>query len=374
MLVAASACREHRRPAAIVITIGHSATPGDATRRAVVLGIDDANLDALRTSHWSNDQWHSLFRVTVSAKDSIPVEGQYIVTDSSAEFRPAFPFEPGRLYSARFDPTKLPKPSQDSVVTALIDVKRASGVTPTVVVRMTPTGDELPENLLRIYIEFSSAMSREPGTAFIHLINDNGREVKNAFLPLEADFWNPAHTRYTVFFDPGRVKRGILPNEQMGRALKAGRAYAIVVDTGWHDALGNSLGAPYRREFRAGAAIATPISLNDWGIQPPTAGGRAPLVVRFARPLDAGLLRRALGVESKSGTAIPGDISIEDREMEWRFTPRAPWTAGDYNLVALSILEDVAGNQINKPFEVDMFERVDSTSAPERYKLPFIVK
>ena len=69
-----------------------------------------------------------------------------------------------------------------------------------------------------------SPMSRQAGVDFVRLLDDNGREVRNAFLPLEADFWNPAHTRYTLFLDPGRVKRGILPNEQMGRALRSGAA------------------------------------------------------------------------------------------------------------------------------------------------------
>ena len=375
MLAAASACREHRtRPPAIIIAIGRASTQATGTLPVVVLGIDDANLKSLATSHWSNEQWRALLRVTVAGGDSVPIEGRYYVTDSSAEFSPTFPFDAGRLYAARLDPSKLPTPSSDSTVSALVDIKRPSGVTATLVARVVPTSDVVPENVLRMYVEFSAPMSRQPGTTFVHLIDDNGREVKNAFLPLDADFWNPAHTRYTVFFDPGRVKRGILPNEQMGRALRSGRAYAIVVDTAWHDALGNALGASYRREFRAGPAITTPISLDAWGIVPPAAGGRNPLVVRFARALDNGLLRRALGVATKSGAAIPGDVSIEDHEMEWHFTPRTPWAAGDYNLVVLSILEDVAGNRIGRAFEADMFDRVDSTAAPERYTKAFTVK
>ncbi len=31
------------------------------------------------------------------------------------------------------------------------------------------------------------------------------------------DLWNEDRTRFTVLYDPGRVKRGILPNEEMGR-------------------------------------------------------------------------------------------------------------------------------------------------------------
>jgi hypothetical protein len=55
-----------------------------------------------------------------------------------------------------------------------------------------------------------------------HMVDERGRPVDIPFLPVQADFWNADHTRYTLFFDPGRVKQGILPNEQLGRPLRAG--------------------------------------------------------------------------------------------------------------------------------------------------------
>ena len=60
-----------------------------------------------------------------------------------------------------------------------------------------------------------------------------------------------------------------------------------------------------------------------------------------------------------------------DHDREWRFTPSEPWVEGTHELVVLAILEDLAGNRVNRPFEVDRFERVDSTSAAERYSVPF---
>ena len=181
-------------------------------------------------------------------------------------------------------------------------------------------------------------------------------------------------TRYTVFLDPGRVKRRILPNEQMGRfALRAGHAYALVVDSAWRDANGFPMAKSYRREFRAGPAVQTGIALAAWKIQPPHAGTRDPLVVTFPRPLDHGLLQRALGVETRGGAAWPGTIAVSDRETEWRYTPQDAWRPGDYRLVVFSILEDGAGNRVGRAFEVDMWDRVDSTAVPERTTLPFTI-
>ena len=50
---------------------------------------------------------------------------------------------------------------------------------------------------------------------------------------------------------------------------------------------------------------------------------------------------------------LDGQSRVEARETRWVFVPHAPWRAGEYRLVVLSILEDLAGNQIGRPFEVD---------------------
>ena len=90
--------------------------------------------------------------------------------------------------------------------------------------RSIPTADVVPENQLRLYIHFSAPMGLKGGLDYIHLLDDAGNEVKDPFLPLDTEFWNDDRTRYTVFFDPGRQKRGIAPIAEMGRSLTAGKA------------------------------------------------------------------------------------------------------------------------------------------------------
>ncbi len=66
-------------------------------------------------------------------------------------------------------------------------------------------------------------------------------------------------------------------------------------------------------------------------------------------------------------------MTIEDAETRWIFTPREPWQAGQHDLLALDTLEDVAGNQIGKAFEVDNFDTVDKSPNPQRIAIPFTV-
>ena len=44
------------------------------------------------------------------------------------------------------------------------------------------------------------------------------------------------------------------------------------------------------------------------------------------------------------------------------------------DLLALDTLEDVAGNQIGKAFEVDNFDTVDKSPNPQRITVPFTVR
>ena len=99
---------------------------------------------------------------------------------------------------------------------------------------------------------------------------------------------------------------------------------------------------------------------------------RDPLIVTFPDPLDHGLLARALGVEGGDRRLLDGDVTLEAADTRWLFTPRAPWQSGAYQLMALSILEDPAGNRIGRAFEVDSTES-DAGSTPDAVHVPFNV-
>jgi hypothetical protein len=213
-------------------------------------------------------------------------------------------------------------------------------------------------------------MGRRGGLDYIQLLDEDGKAVEDPFLPLDAEFWNEDHRRYTVFFDPGRQKRGILPNRAMGPSLKAGRSYTLVIKRDWTDGNGQPLEEAFTRRFRVGPPELAPLDQRTWKLDPPLAGTRGPLVVRFPKPLDHGLLLRALGV--RHGTSgVSGDPTVDGEETRWSFTPREPWQPGEYELLALSVLEDLAGNRIGRAFEVDNFERSDRSPEPETIVIPF---
>ena len=357
-MVACSPSRASGPPRIELNTTGQTATVD-------VVGLSSADLRALAGER-PNDEWAAILRVSV-AKDQPPMVGSWSVVDSRLRFTPMFPLDAGRQYQVAFTP-----PNGAAIVSA-VGLAGRDATPATTVSEVYPTAGVVPENQLRLYIHFSAPMGLKGGLPYIHLLDERGEAVKDPFLPLDTEFWNDDRTRYTVFFDPGRQKRGIAPIAAMGRSLTAGKTYTLVVDAEWLDGNGLELKAPFRRTFKVGPADLKPLDPNSWTIHPPAAGSRDPLTVMFPEALDHGLLLRAMGVAA-AGSAVPGDVVVGARELQWSFTPRAAWKPGGYDIVAFAMLEDLAGNRIGRPFEVDQFDRSDRAAEPEKTLIPFLVR
>lgn len=337
-----------------------------------VTGLSGAQLRALQATEPTDEQWTRLLRVSVS--ETAPgMLGTYTVTDV-LRFTPQFALDPGRPYFVRFDPAQLPitEAMTGGPIVATVSLPATARAPSTTVARVFPSGEDVPENLLRMYIEFSAPMARPSGIPHMKLLGSDGREIEGAFLPLDYEFWDPAHRRFTAFLDPGRVKSGILPNKQMGPVLDTGRTVTLVISREWRDEHGQLLKDDYRRAFRVGPPATKGLDPRAWTIEAPAAGTRSPLVVTFPLPLDHGLLMRALGV-TRGGVSIAGDIAVDEGETRWTFTPRDPWQAGQHGLLALDTLEDAAGNQIGRAFEIKNVGSVGKGPNAERTTIPFNV-
>ena len=283
-----------------------------------------------------------------------PMAGSVRQIGKHTVFVPRFPLLPGTTYyavcgtvSVRF---RLPSPALS---------------VPTHVLQVYPSASTLPLNLLKFYVHFSAPMSRGDSYQYIRLLRADGTPVDLPFLELAEELWSPEQTRLTLLFDPGRIKRGVKPLEDIGGALEMGKHFTLELATTWQDSHGKPLAAPFRKRFLVTEADRTPIEPSRWRIIPPQIGTREPLIVHFNEPLDHALAQRLLTVEKISGT-----VALEDSERRWRFTPQKPWQARRYFLVASPLLEDLAGNNIGKAFDVDTSRPSQPfRSAPVR--LPF---
>lgn len=339
-------------------------------RHAVeVYGLDLAAFAQAGT--WNDARWARHFRVSVhaepSGRDTPPIAGTYRVANGALRFEPRFPFEPGVRYEARV-PITAPSLVSEFALPAPAPSAPAS------LTRVDPAADRLPENLLKFYLHFSKPMGRGKAYDHVRILDSQGDALRSPFLELGEELWDPSGTRLTLLLDPGRIKRGLRPREEEGPILEAGKAYTLVVDRDWPDAEGQALGESFRKPFRAGPADETQPDPKTWTVVPPTAGSSESLTVTFPESLDRAILDRAVVVRAPDGRSVAGAVEVAANATRWRFRPAQAWAAGTYTLVIDAELEDLAGNSIARPFEVDVFNRVAPRQETPTATLPVVIR
>jgi hypothetical protein len=216
-------------------------------------------------------------------------------------------------------------------------------------------------------------MSRGGVYQYIHLLGPGGKEVDLPFLELDEELWDSDGRRLTLFLDPGRIKRGLKPREEAGPVLEEGKAYTLVLDRAWPDADGEPLREDHRKTFTAGPPDDVWPDPKKWQVHAPSAGTREALAITFPEPLDHALLQHAIHVIDAGGRPVPGQAHVLPGETAWQFTPEPSWRAGEHRLVIDTRLEDLAGNRIGRPFEVDLFDPVQREVRSETVELAFVV-
>lgn len=294
------------------------------------------------------------FQVYVGEGHVPPVLGAFSAENGRLVFRPRFLLADEVRAIFRGVETRFP-------------ALRASAVSSTVVEAVYPTSDRLPENLLKFYVVFSGPMQRGEAWTRLQLLKADGTPVELPFLEIDQELWDPGNRRFTILFDPGRIKRGVLPLNEVGPALVVGESYTLVVDAAWRDAAGAPLRAGYRKKFMVTEAERRPVEPSGWQVVAPQAGTRDPLRVEFGRPLDSALALRLITVD------VPGQARLREGERGWEFVPAAVWTAGEHRMTIDVRLEDLAGNRVGRAFDVDVFNPVTRKIVGETVVLPFRV-
>jgi Bacterial Ig-like domain len=371
--------RPPRPPRKIQIKVHEDPATGNTSFE--VLNLKDADLDKLTKANLTEAQWQALFSVSIQ-KDAaaastvpLPLLGSYRLMNKKLVFLPRYPPQHGLQYQAVFNLATLPEHRADEKpVTAHFTLARKHAAADTVVAHVYPSTDKLPENQLKFYLHFSAPMSRGEAYRHVHLLDESGKEVELPFLELDEELWDPAGKRFTLFFDPGRIKRGLKPREEVGPALVEGKNYTFVVDRDWPDAQGAPLKESFRKSFHVLPPDDVPIDPKTWKVSAPAAGTNTALDVAFSEPLDQAMLERALWVTDTKGSKIAGTVTIGSEERSWQFKPRQAWQAGRYELVVDTTLEDLAGNRVGRPFEIDVLHPTQTKIESELVKLSFRVE
>ena len=306
--------------------------------------------------------------------DGLPnVSGRYLLLESGVWFVPHFPFEPGLTYRAVFDPQPLCRSEASDVLTLDFSLPRAGSALPTNVNRIFPSGDTLPENLLRLYVCFSNPMQRGRARDEIMLLGPDGEPAADVLYRAPVELWDRSMRVLTLLLDPGRLKTGVGPNRALGPPLETGLVYTLVIGAGLTDLCGRRLGRSVHKRFRVSEAVRQPIAVEQWAITPPMPGTCQPLILTFPIPLDWAMLSHSMTVTSHTGETLKGRITTDRFETQWCFMPSTSWTPGRYRIHVDSVLEDPCGNNLSAAFDRPLRAGRDVASDIADHSIPFDV-
>ena len=347
------------------------------TAYVAVAGIPSSTLEKLKQWPRNAPDWSRLLAMFVHNDGGIvdpfalSMAGEHVIAGDELQFRPQFPLTRGLEYRAEFRPAVLPGGKHDQAAVATrLRLEKTAKPAPTFVTQIYPTAEKLPENVLKFYIYFSAPMSRGGIYDHIKLRDASGREVELPFLQIDEELWDADMKRLTLFIDPGRIKRGVLPLEEVGPALESGKRYELAVDQAWPDATGSALKETFRKRFAVIEPDRQAVDSKQWSIVRPKVMTMEPVKIDFGKALDHALALRLINILRASET-IRGKKAVTEHERIWQFTPAEPWKAGEYHVAVQTTIEDLAGNNIGKPFEVDLFDPVQRRLTNSVVKIAF---
>jgi hypothetical protein len=297
---------------------------------------------------FSRDPASYLLKTTLE-DDTTAILGEYTVNENIV-FEPLFAFTPGNRYKLWY---------KDNLIGSFA-VPAGDKISAPKLVAVYPQQDILPENLLKIYLQFSEPMREAVSAKHITLVKNGTDTIDAAFLDLQPELWNEDRTVITLWLDPGRIKRGLQPNLRLGAPLEKQAVYKLSVSGQWQSAKGMALQKEFIKTFITGIRDSLSPEINGWKIQAPKAGSKDSFIIEIPEPLDHFLLMESLHVTDKSGNQVKGNFSTDNNDMRCHFIPNEAWMAGNYQLVVESRLEDLAGNNLNRSFDRD----VTKTKAP----------
>lgn len=286
--------------------------------------------------------------VVAVAGGTRPVAGRTHEGPQGPAFYPTFPLTPGLTYSV-----------QSADCQTEFTVPRAAKSTPRVVA-VYPSAPEIPENVLRFYVQFSRPMAEGDFLRHVRLERaDTGENLTGVFFDNIHELWSSDRTRITLLVDPGRVKTGLKAHQALGRAFEAGGRYRLHVLPTWTSAVGVPLDSGFVHEFSATVEDRQRVDPHTWTLSLPASGTRDPLRVDFHESVDHVSVHRLVRVASPAGEPLRGEWELGTHERTAAWTPRVPWgpDIASHRLMVSGRFEDVAANNLNAALDHPVGDR-----------------
>lgn len=207
--------------------------------------------------------------------------------------------------------------------------------------------DTVPANNMLYYISFNTPMQQDQlAYKHIELIDDQGKVVDRPWR--ERTFWMNDGRMMTVMVHPAKLKRGIM--ERVGVAIHENKSYTIRIGDGVRDVYNRTVSG--NREIKLHAVTRDTLMPRILEVDAsPVAGAFTDVKIKFSEMMDYGSMMSYVQIQNELGEVVPVKVSYVDQSRQWVLRPKEAWKAGSYQLKFINALMDVAGNQLNRPFE-----------------------
>lgn len=301
-------------------------------------------------------------KVVLANGNKQAILGKFSADNSALLFEPLIPLTPGLSYHIL---------ENNRLIGQLLIPFNKNEQAPELLA-IYPQLDTLPENLLKFYVRFSKPMRSGESLQFIHLLGEKGDTLRNVFLNLQPELWDTTSSVLTLWLDPGRIKRGLTLNRALGNPLNMNETYHLVISSTWKGQNGLNLTQTYRKAFVAGKRDDLAPDLKQWQLQVPKASTTAPLEIKTRETLDHYLLSESIGIVDQNNSLVKGKINLDKKDQQVLFVPTQPWKVQRYRLQVDARLEDLAGNNLNRVFDLDITKSKSRNKS--YYELEFEVK
>ncbi|WP_299317257.1 Ig-like domain-containing protein [uncultured Maribacter sp.] len=283
----------------------------------------------------------NVYDIFVKGVSTTPMLGTFTQDQGKIVFEPVIPFSNGGFYEL--------KKEAHTILEFEIEAKKTKAPA---LLSIYPSNDSVPENLLKIYFVFSQPMQAVGKmTDYITVYNKTDGKDATVFLELENELWNAKHTQLTLWLDPGRIKRDLIPNKEKGLPLQEGKEYEISISDELKGANGMTLSTIYTKTLSVISRDTQKPSSKNWEINPPKSATKDALTINFNEALDAILLKESFLIKGSNNEIVTGNYNIGSNENQLIFKPDTIWKIGNYKIKVDPILEDLAGNNLKHLFD-----------------------
>jgi hypothetical protein len=300
----------------------------------------------------------------VKPGERFAVLGNFTVNEDQVKFAPVVPLTRAFLYEVLLNDSLLEE----------IEIPLDESVVAPELLSVYPTQDTVPENLLKMFFHFSQPMVEGQSLQHITLIKNSQDTLKGTFLELQPELWNNESTVLTLWLDPGRIKRDLIPNKELGAPLNAYENYTLRISNQWKSKEGKSLATDYSKRFVTTSRDGESPLPDQWIIMVPSSGTKQPLEIDLKEPLDYLLLNDAIRLVDDQQNFVAGTIQLSQEERRFHFLPDKIWKAGRYTLLIEGRLEDLAGNNLNRPFDKDLKSKEKQKAFKDIFEREFDIR